>query len=118
MTQYLIGDDLMVEEYLRAQRAPPRWSVYRVQLFRQHGFHNPDGGDRCMHCGMRIDAHYAHELRLLTLLVNGPLRRLAWLTNDAAELPRPARHWLNTLYNLAEATNTRIDDWVAYDGRG
>lgn len=120
MSDYLIGDDLLVEELLRAQRPPPRWTVYRVQLYRQHGFTPklaPDQ-ERCKHCGMRIRAHYGHELRLVILLFNGPLRRLAILTDEEAELPKPARHWLNTLYNLAEAANTRIDGWIAYDGRG
>lgn len=120
MSQYLLGDDLLVEELLRAQRPPPRWVVYRVQLYRQHGFvaHEPERPDRCRHCGMRIQAHYGHELRQVTLLVNGPLRRLVVLTDEERELPRVARMWLNTLHNVAEAANTRINGWIAYDGRG
>lgn len=46
------------------------------------------------------------------------MRRLTVFTDREDELPRAARNWLHTLYNLAEAANVRIDSWVAYDGRG
>lgn len=120
MSAYFVGDDPLVEELLRVQRAPARWTVYRVLLYRQHGFVAKDAPeqDRCRHCNMRLRAHDGHAVRQVILLVNGPVRRLRTLTDEESELPKPARHWLNTLYNVAEAANTPINGWIAYDGRG
>lgn len=116
-------DDPDVYALLAAQKSPPNWIVYRVLKYTPHGYtHIGEIGtdeSRCAYCPfIRQDHPIKRDQRLLILLVNGPLRRLTFYAETAAELPKNARNWLNTLHNVASAVNVRIDAWVAYDGRG
>lgn len=115
-----IGDDDEVLALLRAQRSPENWVVYRVMLYRSHNPEPTHGGcDNCRFCVLQPTVHFTgRDLRALIILTNGPIARLTVLTTDGLDLPRPAKQWLATLFNLAEATNARIDGWIAYDGRG
>lgn len=121
MSRYYDGRDETVTELLRAQRPPPQWVVFMVQRYRAHPFNGFDHNvmwDHCRECGLRVDAHKNQDMRIVVILNNGPVRHLTLLTRDLDELPKNARSWLNTLYNLAEAAGTRLDGWIAYDGRG
>jgi hypothetical protein len=114
--------DTEVCDLLRAQTPPAKWIVYRVLHYPAHkyepigvlGRNKPD----CAHCPLTHDMHSERrDRRLVLLLVNGPLRNLAYLTDKDSELPKAVRNWLHTLFNIAEAANVRLDAWAAYDGR-
>lgn len=121
--QYYGGrDDTLVCDLLRAQRAPPKWFVYRVLHYTPHAFNAVALIGKtepvCSHCPLPRHMHEKkRDLRILLLLTNGPLRRLTWKTDQDDELPAAVRNWLHTLFNLAGAVNMCIDDWAAYDGR-
>lgn len=112
-------EDPLVLELLRAQRPPPTWAVYRVFLHTPHLFKGQPGSSRCEVCGATKTPHLNNEqLRTVILMKNGPLRHVSLLADDEEELPTDARKWLNTLYNLCEASGVRLDGWLAYDARG
>ena len=115
-------DDLLVLELLRAQRAPAKWLVYRVLHYTPHTFNAifeiGNTESVCAHCPLPLAKHAERrDLRIILLLVNGPIRHLAWKTDQEADLPKAARNWLSTLFNVAGAANVRLDGWAAYDGR-
>jgi len=113
-------------ELLRAITPPPRWAVYYVRLFNPHGYRQmfEIGKDHglCNACPFDAQFHKDHTTqriwRELAILVDGPVRVLATLTDREEELPAAARRWLHTLHNVAGAAGAPIDRWVAYDGRG
>jgi hypothetical protein len=116
-------DDTLVCDLLRAQTPPPKWIVYRVLHYTPHTY-NAIGtightATTCAHCPLPRSKHIGgpHDLRVLLLLVNGPLRHLTWKTDKDDELPKAVRNWLHTLFNIAEAASVRLDGWAAYDGR-
>lgn len=118
-------DDVDLCALLRAQRPPPRWVVFSVLLYPRHSYQLVraigEESHRCAVCPLPQAVHTntnLRQLRLLVLLVNGPLRHLAWLTDNDDELPAAARNWRHTLFNIADAAGARIDGWVAFDGRG
>mgnify|MGYP001581601388 CR=1 FL=1 len=124
MVDQLYGgkEDLLALELLRAQNAPPKWIVYRVLHYPAHAYTAIGTTNiqmaRCAHCPLPRDTHSdRRDRRVVLLLVNGPLRNLAYLTDKDSELPKAVRNWLHTLFNIAEAANVRIDGWAAYDGR-
>lgn len=104
---------------LQAQRAPPTWAVYRVFVYPPHRFAVQAWSSRCEHCGLPEEPHHVNrQMRLVILMKNGPLRHVSLLTEEEGGLPVDARKWLNTLYNLAEASGSRLDGWLAYDAQG
>ena len=122
--QYYGGkDDPLTLDLLRAQNPPARWIVYRVLHYMPHTYNAIFELGKietvCAHCSLPRAKHIGgpHDLRVLLLLVNGPLRHLTWKTDQEDELPKPVRNWLHTLFNIAEAANVRFDGWAAYDGR-
>lgn len=93
--------------------------MWRVIRYERHVFTKTGDPDRCLYCLFPRDDHAFTGSRLfLVILVNGPLRRLTVAAETESELPAAARNWLHTLFNIAEAAGTRIEGWVAYDGRG
>lgn len=112
-------EDHLLLELLQAQRPPPTWAVYRVFIDAPHLFVPQTGSSRCKRCGARQEPHLLNQqLRVVILMKNGPLRHISLLTEEEDELPLDARKWLNTLYNLAEASGVRLDGWLAYDAQG
>lgn len=112
-------EDPMILTLLQAQRAPPSWAVYRVFVHPAHLFKPQAGSARCEDCGLPKEPHIMNQpMRAVILMKNGPLRHVSLLTEEEAELPTDARKWLNTLYNLSEASGVRLDGWLAYDARG
>ena len=112
-------EDTLLLGLLQAQRTPPTWAVYRVFIHAAHLFEGQAGSTRCANCGLTKDPHLLNQpMRAVILMKNGPLRHVSLLAEEEFELPVEARKWLNTLYNLADASGVRLDGWLAYDARG